>query len=212
MPGEIVEHQALAIGHAAVLRADRGILLAGDMLSDVLIPLLDPRRPDQAGAYKTALDRLGEAARRSMSWPPVTAPLPRVPRWRPAWPPILPTSTRCGEERNRPTRVWVKTRSPASTSRTWSRPDPRPDDLPASSRHGRHPLVARTPVAPRPGLAYTAVVADRGRGGWRESGMRLGPDREGRLCLDGLGVFGLDLCEDLVGSAVVMGPRRRTCR
>jgi len=33
------------------------------MLSDVLIPLLDPRRPDQVGAYETALDRLGEAAR-----------------------------------------------------------------------------------------------------------------------------------------------------
>ncbi|HUB20973.1 MAG TPA: MBL fold metallo-hydrolase [Streptosporangiaceae bacterium] len=64
VPGEIVEHQAHAIGHAAVLLADRGVLLAGDMLSDVLIPLLDPRRPDQVGAYETALDRLGEAARR----------------------------------------------------------------------------------------------------------------------------------------------------
>ena len=63
VPGEIVEHQAHAIGHAAVLLADRGVLLAGDMLSDVLIPLFDPRRPGQVGAYETALDRLGEAAR-----------------------------------------------------------------------------------------------------------------------------------------------------
>src|SRR6201998_2283209 len=63
VPGEILEHQAHAVGHAAVLLADRGVLLAGDMLSDVLIPLLDPRRPDQVGAYETALDRLGEAAR-----------------------------------------------------------------------------------------------------------------------------------------------------
>ena len=63
MPGELVEHEAHAIGHAAVLLADRGVLLAGDMLSDVLIPLLDPRRADQVGAYETALDRLGEAAR-----------------------------------------------------------------------------------------------------------------------------------------------------
>jgi glyoxylase-like metal-dependent hydrolase (beta-lactamase superfamily II) len=63
VPGQIVEHQAHAIGHAAVLLADRGVLLAGDMLSDVLIPLLDARRPDQVGAYETALDRLGEAAR-----------------------------------------------------------------------------------------------------------------------------------------------------
>jgi glyoxylase-like metal-dependent hydrolase (beta-lactamase superfamily II) len=62
VPGEIVEHEAHAIGHAAVLLADRGVLLAGDMLSDVLIPLLDPRRPDQVGAYERALDRLGEAA------------------------------------------------------------------------------------------------------------------------------------------------------
>src|SRR3954447_22638518 len=63
IPGEIVEHQAHALGHAALLLADRGVLLAGDMLSDVLIPLLDPRRPDQVGAYETALGRLGEAAR-----------------------------------------------------------------------------------------------------------------------------------------------------
>jgi glyoxylase-like metal-dependent hydrolase (beta-lactamase superfamily II) len=63
VPGEIVEHQAHAIGHAAVLLEDRGVLLAGDMLSDVLIPLLDPRQTDQVGAYETALGRLGEAAR-----------------------------------------------------------------------------------------------------------------------------------------------------
>lgn len=40
-------------------------------------------------------------------------------------PPIMPTSTRCGEERNRSTRVWgwMRTGSPAPTSRTWSRPE-----------------------------------------------------------------------------------------
>jgi len=63
VPGTIVEHQAHAIGHAALLLADRGVLLAGDMLSDVLIPLLDPRRPGQVDAYAAALDRLAEAAR-----------------------------------------------------------------------------------------------------------------------------------------------------
>jgi len=63
LPGEIVAHEAHALGHAAVLLADRGVLLAGDMLSDVLIPMLDPRRPGQLGAYEAALDRLGEAAR-----------------------------------------------------------------------------------------------------------------------------------------------------
>ena len=63
VPGEIIEHHAHAIGHAAVLLADRGVLLAGDMLSDVLIPLFDSRQDDQVGAYEAALDRLGEAAR-----------------------------------------------------------------------------------------------------------------------------------------------------
>jgi glyoxylase-like metal-dependent hydrolase (beta-lactamase superfamily II) len=62
VPGEIVEHDAHAIGHAAVLLADRGVLLAGDMLSDALIPLLDPRGTHQVDAYANALDRLGEAA------------------------------------------------------------------------------------------------------------------------------------------------------
>jgi glyoxylase-like metal-dependent hydrolase (beta-lactamase superfamily II) len=37
----IVEHQAHAPGHAALLIEDRGVLVAGDMLSDVLIPMLD---------------------------------------------------------------------------------------------------------------------------------------------------------------------------
>jgi glyoxylase-like metal-dependent hydrolase (beta-lactamase superfamily II) len=63
VPGEILEHQAHAVGHAAVLLPDRGVLLAGDMLSDILIPMLDPRRPDQLGVYERALERLGKAAR-----------------------------------------------------------------------------------------------------------------------------------------------------
>jgi glyoxylase-like metal-dependent hydrolase (beta-lactamase superfamily II) len=62
VPGEIIEHRAHAVGHVAILLADRGVLLAGDMLSDVLIPLFDPRQDDQVSAYETALDRLGEAA------------------------------------------------------------------------------------------------------------------------------------------------------
>jgi glyoxylase-like metal-dependent hydrolase (beta-lactamase superfamily II) len=62
VPGEIIEHRAHAVGHAAILLADRGVLLAGDMLSDVLIPLLDSGQPDQVSAYEAALDRLGEAA------------------------------------------------------------------------------------------------------------------------------------------------------
>jgi glyoxylase-like metal-dependent hydrolase (beta-lactamase superfamily II) len=64
VPGEIIEHQAHAVGHAAILLADRGVLLAGDMLSDILIPLFDPRQDDQLGAYETALDRVDEATGR----------------------------------------------------------------------------------------------------------------------------------------------------
>ena len=125
VPGEIIEHQAHAIGHAAVLLADRGVLLAGDMLSDVLIPLLDARRPIRwapTRRHSTGWERSSGA---SMLWSPATAPLPRVPRWRLVSPPIVPTSTRCGEERNRSTRVWgrMRTGSPAPTSRTWSRPE-----------------------------------------------------------------------------------------
>jgi glyoxylase-like metal-dependent hydrolase (beta-lactamase superfamily II) len=37
----IVEHQAHAPGHAALLIEERRVLVAGDMLSDVLIPMLD---------------------------------------------------------------------------------------------------------------------------------------------------------------------------
>jgi glyoxylase-like metal-dependent hydrolase (beta-lactamase superfamily II) len=37
----IVEHQAHAPGHAALFIEEHGVLVAGDMLSDVLIPMLD---------------------------------------------------------------------------------------------------------------------------------------------------------------------------
>ena len=61
VPGEIIEHRAHAVGHAAVVLDDRGVLLAGDMLSDVLIPLFDSRQEEQLNAYESALDRLGDA-------------------------------------------------------------------------------------------------------------------------------------------------------
>jgi glyoxylase-like metal-dependent hydrolase (beta-lactamase superfamily II) len=61
VPGELIEHHAHAVGHAAVLLADRGVLLAGDMLSDVLVPLFDFGQEDQVGAYEEALDLLAPA-------------------------------------------------------------------------------------------------------------------------------------------------------
>ena len=39
----IIEHQAHAPGHAALLIEERGVLVAGDMLSEVFIPMLDLR-------------------------------------------------------------------------------------------------------------------------------------------------------------------------
>jgi glyoxylase-like metal-dependent hydrolase (beta-lactamase superfamily II) len=40
-PVRIIEHRAHAPGHAALLVEERGVLVAGDMLSDVLVPMLD---------------------------------------------------------------------------------------------------------------------------------------------------------------------------
>ncbi|MFD0745246.1 MBL fold metallo-hydrolase [Phytohabitans flavus] len=37
----IIEHRAHAVGHAALFIEERGVLVAGDMLSDVLVPMLD---------------------------------------------------------------------------------------------------------------------------------------------------------------------------
>jgi glyoxylase-like metal-dependent hydrolase (beta-lactamase superfamily II) len=62
VPGELIEHEGHAAGHAAVLLADRGVLLAGDMLSDTLVPMLGLPRPDRVEVYAGALDRLGAAA------------------------------------------------------------------------------------------------------------------------------------------------------
>jgi len=58
----IIEHQAHAPGHAALLIEEHGVLVAGDMLSDVLIPMLDLNgTADPVEDYLAAL-RLLEAA------------------------------------------------------------------------------------------------------------------------------------------------------
>jgi glyoxylase-like metal-dependent hydrolase (beta-lactamase superfamily II) len=58
----IVEHQAHAPGHAALKVDGTAVLLAGDMLSDVEIPLLDLRSgsPDPLGDYVQGLELLAE--------------------------------------------------------------------------------------------------------------------------------------------------------
>lgn len=57
-PIRVFEHQAHAPGHAAVLLADAGVLLVGDMLSDVEIPLLNTGVDEQCGTYLAALQLL----------------------------------------------------------------------------------------------------------------------------------------------------------
>ena len=52
---KIVEHQAHAPGHAALLIEERRVLIAGDMLSDVLIPMLDLNAADPIEDYLAAL-------------------------------------------------------------------------------------------------------------------------------------------------------------
>lgn len=60
----IIEHPAHAVGHAALLVEDRGVLIAGDMLSDLFVPMLGefegPRDP--LTDYLTGLLLLEEAA------------------------------------------------------------------------------------------------------------------------------------------------------
>ncbi len=58
----VVEHRAHAPGHAALLVEERGVLVAGDMLSDVLVPMLDLDAADPVGDYLDALRLLDDLA------------------------------------------------------------------------------------------------------------------------------------------------------
>ncbi|MEU9139368.1 MBL fold metallo-hydrolase [Streptomyces sp. NPDC048404] len=60
---QIIEHDAHARGHAALFIEERGVLVAGDMLSDVLIPMLDLNgTADPIENYLAALRLLEEVA------------------------------------------------------------------------------------------------------------------------------------------------------
>jgi hydroxyacylglutathione hydrolase len=54
----VYAHDAHAPGHGAVLLADAGVLIAGDMLSDIEIPLLDLESADPFGGYRQGLELL----------------------------------------------------------------------------------------------------------------------------------------------------------
>lgn len=60
----IVEHPAHAPGHAALLIEGSGVLVAGDMLSDVLVPMLDEfyGTNDPVDDYLVGLDKLDGVA------------------------------------------------------------------------------------------------------------------------------------------------------
>lgn len=62
LPGReaaVIEHTAHAPGHAALVVGD--VLVAGDMLSDTEVPLLDEEAADPLGDYRRALDLLERA-------------------------------------------------------------------------------------------------------------------------------------------------------
>jgi len=55
---QVIEHNGHAPGHGAVFLPDLGVLIAGDMCSDIEMPLLDLDEADPAGDYRTGLSRL----------------------------------------------------------------------------------------------------------------------------------------------------------
>ncbi|WP_431277118.1 MBL fold metallo-hydrolase [Leifsonia poae] len=58
----IIEHRAHAPGHAALLLEESKVLVAGDMLSDVLVPILDLTAADPIEDYLAALTLLEDVA------------------------------------------------------------------------------------------------------------------------------------------------------
>lgn len=59
----VVAHEAHCPGHAGLVLPASGVLLSGDMLSDLEIPLLDLGAPDPVADYRAGLDLLAAAAR-----------------------------------------------------------------------------------------------------------------------------------------------------
>lgn len=57
-PVLVCEHDAHAPGHGALFLPDQGVLVAGDMLSDVEIPLPDLESADPFGGYRAGLGLL----------------------------------------------------------------------------------------------------------------------------------------------------------
>lgn len=60
----IIEHQAHAQGHAALWIEERGVLVAGDMLSDILVPMLNFKAANPIEDYLAGLQLLESVADR----------------------------------------------------------------------------------------------------------------------------------------------------
>ena len=58
----LIVHDGHAPGHGAVFLPDSGVLVAGDMCSDVEIPLLDTIAADPLSDYRTGMERLASVA------------------------------------------------------------------------------------------------------------------------------------------------------
>jgi len=77
-----IEHQAHAPGHAALLIEERGVLVAGDVLSDVLIPMHELNdAADPIEDYLAALRLLEGAADDIDVLVPATGPSARLIRY-----------------------------------------------------------------------------------------------------------------------------------
>ncbi len=59
----VIEHNGHAPGHAALFVEESKVLVAGDMLSDVLVPMLNLAADDPAGDYLAALKLFEEVSR-----------------------------------------------------------------------------------------------------------------------------------------------------
>lgn len=76
------QHDAHARGHVALELPHAGVVIVGDMLSDIELPYPDPDEPDLV-TYLTGLDRLTEVVRRAKvlipgHGTPTTAPIERL--------------------------------------------------------------------------------------------------------------------------------------
>ena len=59
---QVIAHDGHAPGHGALFLPDPGVLITGDMCSDIEVPLLETDSADPVGDYRTGLSRLAAVA------------------------------------------------------------------------------------------------------------------------------------------------------